>query len=147
MKRLRRGLSVIFSTMALASMVAFFVLPASAQTQSKGTAVDPIGSFNQTLKDSGLSETGAPEIEDSLGNVINAVLLLVGVATFALVIYAGALWILAAGDSGKVETSKKILTGSVIGLIIIFTAFITVNFVLRQLKAVTTNKAASVLIS
>jgi len=64
-----------------------------------------------------------------VGGVINAVLGLVGVIFFVLMIYAGFLWMTAAGNEERVTKAKGIFVTSVIGLIVIIGAYYILDFV------------------
>lgn len=131
--KLSNRLKRIISAVALCFV---FVLPAflvSADVVS-ATGVDIQGEFGKTLQKAQLG-TGKANVTSALGNVVNTFLGLIGVATFALVVYAGALWILAAGNEDKVEQAKGILKGAVIGLVIVFSAYVIVNFVLTSLQS------------
>jgi len=73
------------------------------------------------------------DISSIIGTVINAVLTLVGLAFLMLMVYAGMLWMTARGESEPVEKARKIITGSLIGLVIVMsayaiTAFVTASF-------------------
>lgn len=77
--------------------------------------------------------TTTQSIERIVGDVIGLLLGLLGVIFLVLTIYAGFLWMTAAGDSKKVDQAKSILTTSVIGLAIILAAYAITEFVLRVL--------------
>ena len=63
----------------------------------------------------------------SLGEIIARLLQvffgLLGLVALAILLYAGLIWMTAGGDPNKVEKAKKMITGAVIGLVIIFSAF------------------------
>lgn len=95
----------------------------------------------------GLEDAGGPtgagydtneDITVLIGLLIRVVLGLMGVIFLILVIYAGITWMTAAGDAKKVDKAKGILTTSVIGLIIVLTAYSITTFVLSQLTFATT---------
>lgn len=66
--------------------------------------------------------------------IINAALGFLGIIVVLLVLYGGYLWMTSGGDERKVETAKKVLKNSVIGLIIIILAFAITRFILLQLE-------------
>jgi len=70
--------------------------------------------------------------------IIRVVLELLGLLFLILIIVAGFRWMTAGGDEEKVTTARKLLTNSVIGLIIIFTAWSIAIFVFNQLQYATT---------
>lgn len=61
------------------------------------------------------------------------VLGLSGVAALGVIIYGGLMWILSGGSPDKIEKGKNALTGAVIGVIIVLTAWIVINFLLQSL--------------
>ncbi|MBI4121963.1 MAG: hypothetical protein HY461_01390 [Parcubacteria group bacterium] len=130
MKTLTCLRSVLFSLLLLAVFVPGLALAAPVNVKTE---------FDKALDAGGLGKSG--DVEQSLGNIISVVLGFVGVAVFALVVYAGALWILAAGNEDKIEQSKRILKGAVLGLIIVFSAWVIVKFVLSNLDTAITGEA------
>lgn len=74
--------------------------------------------------------------EGDIGNVvgkgINIALTLVGLIFLILTVYAGFLWMTARGDEGQVEKAQEIITASVIGLIIVVSAYAITTFVTKR---------------
>jgi hypothetical protein len=68
-----------------------------------------------------------------IGKVIRAVLGLVGSLALVMFIYGGFTWMTAAGSSEKVTKGKNIIIWATIGLIVIFSAYALVKFVLTGL--------------
>ena len=66
---------------------------------------------------------GQYALSQTVGGIIRAVLSVIGVLFLVLTIYAGFLWMTAAGNEDKVSTAKKIITSSMIGLVIIAAAY------------------------
>lgn len=71
-------------------------------------------------------------------NIIRIALGFLGLIAISLIIYAGWLWMTAAGEEEKIEKAKKILISAVIGLIIILSAFAIASFILSRLLGATT---------
>lgn len=59
---------------------------------------------------------------------------LLGIVFLILTLYAGFLWMTAAGDAKKVDKAKSILTSSVIGLAICLSAYTITTFVIAQIQ-------------
>jgi hypothetical protein len=78
------------------------------------------------------TEQTAPEI---VGNLINAVLTLIGVLLLIYLIWAGFLWMTAGGDEGKVKQATSMIRNSIIGILIITMSFVIANQVLDALLA------------
>lgn len=62
--------------------------------------------------------------------MISSVLGIVGVIFFVLMIYAGFLWMTAAGNDERVTKAKNIFSTSIIGLLVIVGAYYILDFVL-----------------
>lgn len=60
---------------------------------------------------------------------INLALYLAGSVGFIMIIYSSILYIGSFGDDAKVETAKKTLTWSIVGLVVVALSTIVVNFV------------------
>ena len=87
--------------------------------------------LTKTAKASTLS-TYNQDVPTMLGTVIGAAMSLVGVVFFVLSIYAGFLWMTARGDETQAKKARDTLTMSVIGLIIVFSAYAITAFVTKQ---------------
>lgn len=77
--------------------------------------------------------TGDQSLPQLIGSLINAFLGVLGIIFVVLVVYAGYLYLTAAGDDGKVKTAKTLLGQAVIGLVIIIGAYAISSFVIDQL--------------
>lgn len=76
------------------------------------------------------SQRTLPEI---VGLIINILLGFLGIVFLVLLIYAGFLWMTAAGDKSKVEKAQDMIRQAIIGLVVIVAAFAISNFVLQAL--------------
>ena len=76
-----------------------------------------------------------PTVQSSIGVIVRQVLMYIGIATMVLIVYAGGLWAFARGNEQTIGKAKKILIGSVIGLIVVFSSAIIVNLVLSRIVA------------
>jgi hypothetical protein len=84
------------------------------------------------------SDGGAPQsIEGIVANIIQYLLSFLGVLFIILIIYAGFLWMTAAGDMEQITKAKDILISAVIGIIIVLSAYIITAFVLSRLGGAT----------
>lgn len=79
------------------------------------------------------SGLGDQDLTTTLGMLIQAMLGLLGVIFLVLIIYAGFLWMTAGGDEGKVSTAKDIMIRSVVGLVILLSAYAISTFVIEAL--------------
>ncbi len=62
-------------------------------------------------------------LASTVGDVLSAVFSIMGVIFLCLTIYAGILWMTAAGDPKKVQKAKDILAQSTIGVVICLLAY------------------------
>ena len=95
----------------------FLAIPVYAQHGLTKTAdASTLSTYNQ-------------DVPTMLGTVIGAAMSLVGVVFFVLSIYAGFLWMTARGDETQAKKARDTLTMSVIGLIIVFSAYAITAFI------------------
>lgn len=85
----------------------------------------------------GYGPTNSSSLSTTVGKIIKIVLGLLGTIFLVLTVYAGALWLTAAGEESKVEKAMEILKTAVIGLIIILAAYSITYFVLDKIFAAT----------
>lgn len=67
-------------------------------------------------------------------DVVKQVLSVVGILVLVLFLYAGIQYILAAGNSDAVKKANKTMKYSVIGIIVVFTSYIIINFIFAVLN-------------
>ncbi len=85
----------------------------------------------------GESELGNEELTTTIGKLISALLSVLGVIFLLLIVWAGFTWMTAQGDPKKVDKAKDILITSVVGLIILLSAYAISTFVIEQLATAT----------
>ncbi|MBI2437129.1 MAG: hypothetical protein HYV41_05355 [Candidatus Magasanikbacteria bacterium] len=66
-------------------------------------------------------------------NYGNMIIGIIAAFAFAFFVYGGFVWIFSFGNSEKVQKGQQILTAAVVGLIIVFSAYILVDFLLQVL--------------
>ncbi len=71
-----------------------------------------------------------------VGRIINAVLGLIGTLALVMFVFGGFLWMTAAGNEKQVAKGQKILLWSALGLVIIFTSYALVRFLLSDIIGV-----------
>jgi hypothetical protein len=70
------------------------------------------------------------QLETGAGTIIAAILSFVGVIFMVLLVYGGILWMTAGGNDNQVERARKIITESIIGLIVVMLAYAISVFLL-----------------
>jgi hypothetical protein len=83
-----------------------------------------------------LADTNLPDedIRVVVVNIIRIALGALGIIFLGFIIYAGVLWLTAAGNQPRIVKAKKIITNAVIGLVIIVLAFAITTFVFNILS-------------
>lgn len=72
-------------------------------------------------------------LAETIGKIVQILLSFVGIIFLILMVYAGYLWMTARGESEQVETAKKIITASLIGIVITLGAFSITAFVVPKI--------------
>ncbi|OJI06540.1 hypothetical protein BK004_02985 [bacterium CG10_46_32] len=72
-----------------------------------------------------------------ISNIINVILGFIGVIFFIQMFYAGFKWMSSGGNDEMVSESKQTIRNAVIGIVVVFGAFIITNFVLNQIASIT----------
>jgi hypothetical protein len=102
-------------------------VPVFAQTSSDNLLFD-------VAKESGYNEsTNSQTASETVGKIIRIGLGLLGIIFLVLTVYAGYLWMTAAGNDEQVTKATGILKMAVIGLIIILSAYSLSYFVLDKI--------------
>ena len=70
-----------------------------------------------------------------VGQVINSIFGIVGSLALVMFIYGGFLWLTSAGSAEQVKKGKDIFIWAVIGLVVIFSAYSLVRFVIQGVGA------------
>ncbi len=76
---------------------------------------------------------GPGSIESMIGLFISVLLGLLGVIMLVSILYAGFLWMTAGGNTDQVGKAKDWMRNSIIGLLIILTAYISTSFIMGLL--------------
>lgn len=109
----------------------FLVAPALATVPITSTTPSGGGSqkvkSNQTLP----NPLKTTDVNVLIGNIINFVLGFVGTISLLLFIYGGFTWMLSGGSAEKVKKGKDIIVWAVIGLFVVFMAYMMVRFVIQ----------------
>ena len=94
----------------------------------------PVFALDTGLEFGRLTGLSSQDIRITIMKIIRVILGLVGLTAIIIIMYGGYVWMTSGGNAEKVDTAKRILRNAVIGLIIIFSAFAIVSFIIRQLE-------------
>lgn len=93
------------------------------------TLTQPV--FAQTLTD----PLGGASIPTIIGRIIQAALGISGSLALIMFIYGGFIWMTSGGTPDRVTKGKKTLIWAVLGLVIIFTAYVLVDLAIRAVTS------------
>lgn len=104
-------------------------------------ALAQLNSDASGLTDTAIAAYGSDAVGDDKRNIgifigryiIQPVIGLTGLIFLVLTVYAGIMWMTSAGDSKRIENAKNILVATVVGAVIIASAYVIVNTVLDAL--------------
>lgn len=92
--------------------------------------------LTNTARDAGLTSNTAPtggiQIGYFVGQMIEVVLQVLGLAFFVLIFYSGIRWMTAEGNEEIVQKAKDSLTQAVWGFSIVATAYILTSFIVSR---------------
>lgn len=120
MKKILLTLSIIFSSLLP-------VVPAYAQVQGGGPAVNPCPSGTQFQS---LCKLDSSKIGQVISTVVAIILIAATIVALFFLIWGGIRWITSGGDKAKVESARNTIIASIIGLVIAFLAFFILTIIL-----------------
>lgn len=111
---------------------AFLFTPTTAQAIQECGLNDPLG-----IDCAGASGLTANDPRLIVARIINVALGLLGTIAVGLIVYAGFLWMTAAGNDDQITKARGIITAAIIGLLIILSAYAISNYVIKNIYAAT----------
>lgn len=82
--------------------------------------------------DSGEIGFNGPKNADSLlSSVLGAVYFWMAVVAVGFIIYGGFMYMISAGEPGKLKKAKDVLLYAIIGIVVVMVAFVITNFVIQ----------------
>ena len=114
----------ILLTLAFFATIGVFALPAT---------VNAADACDMMAVKSSLCESKSGDLQNNAKNIINTMLYIVGIGAVIMIIYGGIIYVISAGESGKINQAKTIIMYSVVGLVIAMSAFVIVNFVISRI--------------
>jgi hypothetical protein len=111
------------------------VVSASATTTASAEVEQKIGFNSKVLTEiSGLNRLKATDLPRAIGLFVQWAMGMLGSIALVLLIYAGVLWMTAAGNAERTKKSQDIMIWAALGLIVIFSSYGIINFVLKNLS-------------
>jgi hypothetical protein len=115
-------------------LVATLAAPVSvfAQTNGFGTVPGTGSSYSSVASSSGMTQNSIGQI---LTTVMNWVLGILGIGAIISFVIAGILYLTAAGDEGKTEKAKTMMTYAIIAVVVALVGYVVINTVVGLLGA------------
>lgn len=117
---------LIFTSLILA----FFLTNATVAFAKKSLS-DAESALGEVVAPTGISEGN---INYYIAGVVEVLLLIIGLLFFILMVYAGVRWFTSRGEEEYVNKARKTLIGSVIGIIIVTSAYALSTFVTKSIS-------------
>ena len=95
-------------------------------------SVGGVSKLRENLKTIG-SPVKAKSVPEVIGLGIKGVLSVIGSLALAMFVFGGLTWMTAAGAADQVTKGKNIIIWAVIGLVVVFSSYIMVGFVIGQI--------------
>lgn len=110
----------------------FFSVPVLVQAQAgkAGGGEQQAGKVEPVKLDNPLDAAHINTPQDLIAKVINSVLGIVGSLALVMFIYGGILWMTSSGSAYQVKKGRDILLWAAVGLVVIFSAYGLVRFVI-----------------
>ncbi len=109
--------TIIKQTIIVLGLVMILLLPCLVFAES------PMDKLDNVAQDGGYSPADNTTMAAVAGRAVFIFLGLLGIIFIILMIYAGYLWMTAAGDESKVESAKNTIRRAIIGLLIVVGAY------------------------
>ncbi len=81
----------------------------------------------------GRNQDGEEELQDTVFDVINILLTVIGAMAIVVIIISGLYFVISQGNADRVKTAKNALTYAVVGLVVSIMSYAIVNFVIGRL--------------
>lgn len=128
----------VFALCASVSLAVIPALPVLAQgfTVDKTGLNEAAGSAGYTTQQACNTAPGGciPQI---IGQIVSSLLGVFGALFFALIIYGGAQYMLAGGDTEKVKSAVQTIRNAILGMLIVAASYAITTFVLSSISGVT----------
>jgi hypothetical protein len=117
-------LSLFFSSFSFAS---------AAEILPKPTGEIPTGAANVCTGDNNCGNYSLSDFLQMAINISDWILGIVGAVALLFFVIGGFMFVLSGGSSDKIEKGKSMIIGSIIGLVIVFSSYLIIQFVLTSM--------------
>ncbi|MFA4845829.1 MAG: pilin [Patescibacteria group bacterium] len=105
-----------------------------ARAEEPAATPSAAASIMSGLEDSAGAYNSNLTLTSLIGNLIQALLTATGIIFLVLMVWAGVLYMTAAGEDDKVKKAKKMIVSALVGLIIIVGAYALTSYVVTALS-------------
>lgn len=81
-----------------------------------------------------LNKISFSSVTDIIGQIIKVLMAFIGSISLGLFVYAGILWMMAAGESERIEKAKQIILWTTLGITIMLGSYVVVNYLFGFFK-------------
>lgn len=104
-------------------------LLAAGDNSCTGGKIFGTGLYDKLCRNGQVNVTALTDIYILIGNIIKILLSFVGLLSVIFIVVGGIFYILSAGDPGRIQKAKSIVTNAIIGLIVALVSFAAVTFI------------------
>ena len=115
----------------ISALVLILVFILSSPFLCSAQGIKDAGSKLGEMQNQGV--TLSSNLQGTANIIVRTIFYLVGTAFLILVIYGGIVWMKAAGRDAEVARAKRIVTTSVIGVIVLLLSYALTNFIMSRL--------------
>ncbi len=136
-KRAKQSLIIFLSSFFLFLIT---VIPSLAQNDVFTPNVDIPGLNNRTIGQMVGSSFQSTLLANYITSVYDYILAIAGIIASVVLMGGGVLWLVSSGSPDRVKKAKGIITNSLIGLVLLFSSYLILNFInpeLTKMKPIT----------
>ena len=122
-----------FLAIVILGFLIIFVIGQSVVAKTIEEGLNETASTANLITGSQSEKTGQELVQSKIGEIIKAVLSMIGIIFFVLVMYGGLQWMLAGGDKEKVATGRNYIIYSALGLGLIALSYGIANYLINLL--------------
>ena len=121
----------IFVSIAICAILVLCVAPVlAAPARQQNPDQGPQGALENLRNQANYTTTDLPTF---VGRIIKWILGIIGVVMIAMFVYGGVSYATSAGSEEKIESGKKIMVYTVIGVVVIALAYVLTDFIIQAL--------------
>lgn len=127
----------IISTIAVIAAISGIFITSSKPVFADPSQYDVCSnpSISSTVKDAaGCNDTDQPQIESVIGNIVSAIIGILGIVAVVFIVIGGVQYMTSAGDSGKTKKAKDTILYACIGLAVAALAFAITQFAINAIN-------------